>query len=151
MKEIYERYGPALVRKAERMLRRRDDALDIVHGLFVDLLASNAAPPELPYLYRATTNRCLNFLRDKKNRARLLDAAALPSHAVSDEARALSMDALLRFVPSLDEKRAEVFAFHFLDELTQEEIEALTGTSRRTIGKYIQDIRDQMGALWEAS
>src|SRR5687768_13365769 len=34
----YRAYGPALVRKAERMLRNREDATDVVHALFVDLI-----------------------------------------------------------------------------------------------------------------
>ena len=34
----YRAYGPALVRKAERMLRSREDAVDVVHALFVDLI-----------------------------------------------------------------------------------------------------------------
>src|SRR5207302_9340443 len=31
-------FGPALVRKAERMLRSREDAVDVVHALFADLI-----------------------------------------------------------------------------------------------------------------
>src|SRR5580698_6187383 len=77
----YRSFGPALVRKAERVLRSRDDAVDIVHALFVDLIPKWNAEMDLPYLYRAVTNRCLNALRDRATRARLLEregAAAAP-------------------------------------------------------------------------
>src|SRR5262252_5080696 len=70
--EVYRRYGPALLRKAERMLQDRDEAKDIVQGLFLDLLERPDTPGDLPYLYRAVTHRCLNHLRDRRNRGRLL-------------------------------------------------------------------------------
>ena len=69
----YRAYGPALVRKAERILRSREDAIDVVHALFADLLPKWTADVDLPYLYRAVTNRCLNVVRDRGTRARLLE------------------------------------------------------------------------------
>src|SRR6478736_6209275 len=69
----YRAYGPALVRKAERILRSREDAIDVVHGLFVDLIPKWNRDVDLPYLYRAVTNRCLNAVRDRSTRARLLE------------------------------------------------------------------------------
>ena len=78
-----ERYRGALLRKATRVLRNPDDALDVVQGLFVDLLAAQAPDPsvyDLPYLYRAVTNRCLSHLRDEKNRARLLALSEPEGH-----------------------------------------------------------------------
>ena len=79
--EAYARYGPALRRKCERMLGSAPDAEDMVQGLFLDLLRRGEAEQELPYLYRAATNRCLNLLRDRKRRQALLqqqDRARLP-------------------------------------------------------------------------
>ena len=73
--ELYRRYGPALLRKAERMLQDRDEAKDLVQGLFLDLLQRPATPADLPYLYRAITHRCLNHLRDRRNQGRLLSNA----------------------------------------------------------------------------
>src|SRR3954467_8699145 len=70
--EPYRRYGPALLRKAERMLQDRDEAQDVVQGLFLDLLQRSDTPVELPYLYRAVTHRCLNHLRDRRHQIHLL-------------------------------------------------------------------------------
>ena len=58
--EPYRRYAPALLRKAERMLQDRDEAQDLVQGLFLDLMQRPDTPADLPYLYRAVTHRCLN-------------------------------------------------------------------------------------------
>ncbi|NVL68035.1 hypothetical protein HWN74_27275, partial [Escherichia coli] len=54
------------------ILQSRADAQDLVQGLFVDILQKGETP-DFPYLYRAITNRCLSFLRDERNRARILD------------------------------------------------------------------------------
>ena len=72
--DAYERYGRALLRKAERIVGNREDARDILQALFVDLLerGADADANDLAYLYRAVTNRCLNVIRDRNNRARLL-------------------------------------------------------------------------------
>ena len=64
----YRTFGPALIRKAERILRNREDAVDVVHALFVDLLSKPPDAMDLPYLYRAVTNRCLNVVRDRGTR-----------------------------------------------------------------------------------
>src|SRR4051812_40255445 len=71
--DAYTRYGPALVRKARRILRNPDDAMDVVQSLFLDLLEKNQLELDLPYLYRAVTNRCISLLRNGANRARLLE------------------------------------------------------------------------------
>ncbi len=142
--EAYARYGRALVRKAERMLRSKEDARDVVHALFVDLLEERAMPADLPYLYRAVTNRCLRVLRDEKNRARLLavhDESLAPVRTRLDEA-ALSLDLLVKLVAALDDGEAEVLAYRYLDDMTQEEIAEMTGLSRKTIGKRLDAIRD---------
>ena len=91
--EAYRRYGQALVRKATRMLGNPEDARDIVQNLFADLHQRAEPVLDLPYLYRAVTNRCLTFLRDEKNRARLLEANDLtpPSRTLCDE-RAIGLD-----------------------------------------------------------
>ncbi len=55
---MYRRYGPALLRKCERILGNKDDAEDVVQTLFVELLKKRIEETTLPYLYRAATNRC---------------------------------------------------------------------------------------------
>ncbi len=49
--DISLRYGPALVRKAQRLLASRADAQDVAQALFLDLLCSGRSEVELPYLF----------------------------------------------------------------------------------------------------
>ena len=147
--DAYGRYGPALLRKAERILGSRADAQDLVQGLFVDLLAGGA-PLDLPYLYRAITNRCLTFLRDEQNRARLLavhdEALRGPARTRCDE-RVVDLDLLGKLVGALAPETVEILVYRFFDDMTQEEIAAMLGLSRKTIAKRLDDVREAVARL----
>jgi RNA polymerase sigma-70 factor (ECF subfamily) len=150
----YRAYGPALVRKAERILRSREDATDVVHALFVDLIPKWNRDVDLPYLYKAVTNRCLNLLRDRGTRARLLEreqtvAAPVGRVRLDDEVVGLGLIAAL--ADRLDRAHLEVLVARFVDDMTQEEIADHLGVSRKTIGKRLDRIRDEVIALREAA
>ena len=154
--ELYRRYGPALLRKAERMLQSRDEAQDLVHSLFLDLLArppaGAAKGPEidLAYLYRAITNRCLNHLRDRRNQGRLLashDEAVRGIARTRVDDRVVDRQLLASLSGRIDDAAWEVLVYRFVDDLTEDEIAALTGTSRRTVTRQLRRIRDQVRSL----
>lgn len=149
-REAYRAFGPALVRKAERILRSRDDATDVVHGLFVDLISRRASNVDLPYLYRAVTNRCLNFVRDESNRARLLEreaAAVAPRARVRCDDHVIGTELLARLGDRLDDGHLEVLVCRFFDDMTQDEIADALSLSRKTIGKRLARIREEVLAL----
>lgn len=136
----YERYRPALRRKAERMLRSRAMAEDLVQSLFVDLLAERIATFDFPYLYRAVANRCLNVLRDDRRRHELLMRRAESPTFCSQEAEAVvTLDLLLKWARSLAPEVLEAASYVYLDEMTQDEAGLLMGLSRKTIGKYLSE------------
>jgi len=150
----YRTYGPALVRKAERILRSREDAVDVVHALFVDVIPRWNSDVNLPYLYRAVTNRCLNILRDRDTRSRLLEreqTAAAPVARVRLDDSVLGLRLLAGLVDRLDAAHLEVLVCRFVDDMTQDEIAAHLGVSRKTVGKRLDRIRDEVLALREAS
>jgi RNA polymerase sigma-70 factor, ECF subfamily len=148
--EAYERWGMALVRKAERILQSRSDAQDLVHGLFVDLLEKDEMNLELPYLYRAVTNRCLTLLRDEGNRARILAAhdpdARGPARTTCHD-RVVDVDLLAKLVDRLDDEEREILVCRFIDDMTQDEIAELCGLSRKTVGKRLERIKDVVASL----
>ena len=148
--DLYRRYGPALLRKAERMLQDRDEAQDLVQGLFLDLMQRPDTPADLPYLYRAVTHRCLNHLRDRRNQGRLLSNhdEALRGHARTriDE-RVVDRQLLASLAGRIDAQAWEILVYHFVDDMTQDEIAAHLGVSRRTVGKRLERIREAVIAL----
>jgi RNA polymerase sigma-70 factor, ECF subfamily len=146
----YRAYGPALVRKAERILRSREDAIDVVHALFVDLIPRWSRDVDLPYLYRAVTNRCLNVVRDRGTRARLLEreqVVATPVARVRLDDQVIGTGLLAALADRLDDAHLEVLVARFVDDMTQEEIAEHLRLSRKTIGKRLERIRAEVIAL----
>ncbi len=146
----YRTWGPALVRKAERILRSREDAVDVVHALFVDLLPRWSHDVDLPYLYRAVTNRCLNVVRDRGTRARLLEReqqSAAPVARVRLDDQIVGVGLIAALADRLDEGHLQVLVCRFVDDMTQEEIATHLDLSRKTIGKRLDRIRDEVIAL----
>jgi RNA polymerase sigma-70 factor (ECF subfamily) len=142
--EAYRRFAPALIRKGQRLLNNRSDAEDVVQALFVELLSKGETQLDLPYLYRAVTNRCLNFLRDRANRQRLLErqdqALRYPARTRCDE-QVIGLDLTLKLLDRLDGREAAILVYRYFDDLTQDEIAELLDTSRKTVGKDLQRIR----------
>lgn len=132
------------------MLRNREDATDIVHALFVDLIPRWTKDVDLPYLYRAITNRCLNVVRDRGTRARLLEReqqSAAPVARVKLEDQVVGVGLIAALVDRLDQGHLEVLVARFVDDMTQEEIAEHLHLSRKTIGKRLDRIRDEVIAL----
>lgn len=148
--EIYRRYGPALIRKCQRMLQSREEAEDVVQGLFVDMLEKGQTEADLPYLFRAVTNRCLNHLRRGDNRRRLLDQQSdfLRGTVRSRcDDQVIGLDLLIRLADRLDRKCREVLVYRYFDDMSQEEIARLVGASRKTVGKRLKKVHKQVRAL----
>jgi len=151
--EAYERYGRALIRRAARVVGNPDDARDLVQALFVDLYQRDDVPLDLPYLYRAVTNRCLSFLRDESNRARLLERnvmALTPAPRTRCDDRVIGLDLLAKLVRELDDAETEVLTYHYLDDMTQDEIATLLDLSRKTVGKRLERVRQAVRRVAEA-
>jgi RNA polymerase sigma-70 factor (ECF subfamily) len=146
----YERYAPALQRKAERILQNRADAQDVVQTLFVELLQQSDARVDLAYLYRAVTNRCLNMLRDRATRARLLrehEELLRGPVRTSCEERSIDLELLGRLVAELDPEHSEVLICHYFDDMPQAEIAELLAISRKTVGTRLSRIRAVVARL----
>ena len=151
--EAYEKFAPALLRKAERILCNREDAGDVVQSLFAELI-QRGGPLDLPLLYRAVSNRCLNMIRDRKNRERLLareEPALRGAARVRCDEAVIGLDLLLKLSARLDARDMEVLVCRYVDDMGVEEIAAAIGQSRKTVGKRLARIRDQVAALVTAA
>ncbi len=150
----YRAYGPALVRKAERVLRSREDAVDVVHALFADLIPRWNSDVDLPYLYRAVTNRCLNLVRDRGTRARLLEreqTVAAPVGRVRLDDQIVGLSLIAQLTDRLDAAHMEILVARFVDDMTQDEIAEHLKISRKTVGRRLDHIRETVIALREVA
>jgi RNA polymerase sigma-70 factor (ECF subfamily) len=147
--ELYQRYGPALRRKCERMLRNSQDAEDVVQEVFAGIAYRGNERLELSYLYRAVTTRAINLVRDRSRRGSLLErhreVLRPPEPGLVDGV--VSRQMLERLLLQLDPQNAEILIYRYYDDLTQDEISTLTGLSRKTVGKRLAEIRLSLAAL----
>jgi RNA polymerase sigma-70 factor (ECF subfamily) len=101
------------------------------------------------FLYSATTHRCLNLLRNRRTRARLLEARGTTA-APAGEARAGPAEAMAQvrqLLARMPEDLAEVAVHYFVDEMTHDEIAEVIGCSRRKVGVMVERAR---ASAWEA-
>ncbi|MBI3181347.1 MAG: sigma-70 family RNA polymerase sigma factor [Myxococcales bacterium] len=148
LRDLYEEFAPVVHRRALAMLRRDADAWDVVQEVFERMLRSGfnfrrEARP-MTYVYRVTTNVCLNALRGRKVRE---PSASSPEEPAVDQAAAEAADLLAALAGRLSERQLRVAALHFVDGLTQEEIGQVLDLSRKTIGRELEAIRSEAAAL----
>ena len=132
------------------MLQDRDEAQDLVQGLFLDLLQHPDTPADLPYLYRAVTRRCLNHLRDRRNRGRLLsshDETLRGEARTRLDDRLVDRQLLVSLADRIDAEAWEILVYYFVDDMTQDEIGGVIGVSRKTVVRRLQLIRDEARRL----
>ena len=148
---LYERLGGILFRRCAALLGDLDDARDATQDAFVRLLrhADELDDPAsaLPWMYRVSTNVCLDRLR---RRARLRYAAPEDLPDVADplgaEERLVLRDQLRAVMAALDERAQRVFVHLAFDGMTQEEVGAVLGLSRRTVNKIAGRLREVVDA-----
>jgi RNA polymerase sigma-70 factor (ECF subfamily) len=117
-------------------LQNEDDARDVLHDVFLEIYRNGerfeGKSSVTTYLYSMTTHACLNRLRNRRTRTRLLaryhpGPSFVPARS---EGRALAVE-LLTSLPPDD---AALAIYLHCDELTHDEIAALRGCSRRHVG-----------------
>jgi len=138
--ELYSQYGAMVLRRARAMLGDEQSARDATQEIFVRVLGAwsefRADSSPVTWLYRATTNHCLNALRDGARHTAALDQLthAVVGHAAAGLDERLTLRAVLDRVPTA---LREIAVYYYLDQLSHEEIARLTGTSRRTVGNRL--------------
>jgi RNA polymerase sigma-70 factor, ECF subfamily len=144
--ELYGRYGSLVYRRALRMLGDAHAARDVCQEVFLRLLR---CPPDFTqsspvnWLYKVTTNHCLNQIRDEQRRRKLLKThAAYPPEAEPHS----SLSLLLHGFP---EELQEIAVYYFVDEMSQEEIAGLLGISQRTVSNRLAAFRGLAKATWK--
>ncbi len=133
---LYRAHGHPVFRRALRLLQNEDDARDVTHDVFLELQRNgerfDRRSSIATYLYSMTTHACLNWLRNRRTRARVL--AGLPAGPESIPARGEGHALAVELLASLSPEDAELAIYLYGDELTHEEIAALRGCSRRHVG-----------------
>ncbi|MFO0598278.1 MAG: RNA polymerase sigma factor [Myxococcaceae bacterium] len=149
VKVLFAQYGGMVLRRARALLGDEQAARDAAQEVFVQVLRSEEAfrseSSPVTWLYRITTNVCLNQLKLRSRRAEQL--GELPEIAVAPSVdERLSIHAVLARVP---EPLREIATYYYLDQLSHEEIARLCNVSRRTVGNRLVEFHQAASLLTE--
>jgi RNA polymerase sigma-70 factor (ECF subfamily) len=156
---LYRQYGPLVLGRARRLLGNDQAADDALQEVFVrvvrgyDAFRRDASP--VTWLYRITTNYCLNLLRDAARRERrFAEGGRDPELGASGAPRPGTQESLpeqrlavAQIVANVSEDLWEIAVYGYVDCMSHEEIARTMGVSRRTIGNRLKEFQCQAQSL----
>ena len=138
----YPRYAPLVFRRALQLMGSESAATDITQEVFIRAARNigrfdTRAKPST-WLYRITTNLCLNRLRDSGRRRELLaqNAAEVTPGSVPHDVE--KMASMRRLLARADPQQADAAVAVFVDGMTHAEAAEHMEVSRRTVGNLIE-------------
>jgi len=142
----FDKYGPAVYRRARYLLGNHEDAQEATQEIFIRAMKSASSfegrAGEYTWLSRITTNFCLNRIRDQRRRDELLQekVATLPgSFPATPSAEGLLT--MRKLLAEADEECARAAIYVFVDGMSHREAAELLDVSRRTVGNLIEKFR----------
>ena len=152
--ELYERHAPAIYAHCRRLLGSAPAGRDALQESFVRVLQHHRVlgpgDQALRYLYRTSTNVCINLLRQRsvRERAAPLIAAQIMA-AQSHQPIPGDREFVRLLLEQCDETAVAVALMHFVDGMTQVEVAATLGITRRTVYNRIRKIEKLAADLLE--
>lgn len=134
---LYRQYGALVLRRARRILADEQLAQDVCQDVFIQLLRTGNSwevPSRIGWLFRTTTNCCLNLIRGTRRWRTFLRLLPPPPPVTPS----LPAQLLLRGIP---ERLQEIAIFYGLDQMSQEEIALVLGLSQKTVSNRIRELR----------
>jgi RNA polymerase sigma-70 factor (ECF subfamily) len=148
---LYQRYGPMVLRRCQRLLRNEQEALDVAQDVFLQVLRRRERLTERypsSLLYRIATNLCLNRIRDQKRLPSLPGDAVLHQIAIRHELDApLLLDRLFRRHP---ESTRTMAVLHWVDGMTLEQVARETRMSVSGVRKRLRALRGTLEEMKES-
>jgi RNA polymerase sigma-70 factor (ECF subfamily) len=149
LEDVARRHGASILRRSRTILRDSAEAEDAAQEVFVLLLRKGSAyrgdAALTSFLYRVTTNVCLNRLRARRRRHAREQGEMVrtwmdqvPQDA---DARARAMERAEELLGTMSDLEQQIFVLRALDGLSLEEIASVTGRSRKTVAKRLDRIK----------
>ncbi|MDX2011616.1 MAG: RNA polymerase sigma factor [Myxococcaceae bacterium] len=146
--DLYRKFGPAIYSRCRRLLK--DDALaeDATQEVFVRVMRHIEVAPDdaaaLAWIYRISTNFCLNQIRDRSRQAEPTAPDELPEgEGEVLEPKMLDRTLAMQLVERTPEKLRETVVLYYVDGLEQEQVAQTLGISRRTVINRLQEFQER--------
>ena len=152
---LYERYAPAIYAHCRRLLGSAAAGRDALQESFVRVLQHHRVlgpgDQALRYLYRTSTNVCINLLRQRSVRERAAPLIAAQIAAVQNSQPIPGdREFVWLLLDQCDETAVAVALMHLVDGMTQVEVAATLGITRRTVYNRIRRIEQLAASLLDA-
>jgi len=152
VEDLYQRYGPMVVRRCRQLLRDEEQALDAAQDVFVRVLERRdklQADYPSSLLYRMATNLCLNRIRDKKRRGETADDGIIEQIAHwEDTERSASARSMLEKLFGRERESTRTMALlHYVDGMTLEQVAGEVGMSVSGVRKRLRGLRENLREL----
>lgn len=154
--DLYDRYAPVLYQRCHRILKNEEQARDAVQETFAkvirnaDSFREQASP--LTWMYRISTNHCLNQIRNSKSRRGKLETNRediVGPGFTSPDSGSLDQRRVLELLDASDEQTRKVVVHTFFDDCTRKEVAELVGISvptvRKRLNTFLEHARRQLG------
>lgn len=142
----YRGYGAVVFRRCCQILGNTQDGHDASQEVFERCLrrcsALRPGPELLAWLYRVSTNLCLDRLRQRRR-----ELAATRDDELSDlgcigEARLLCRDGVRRLLSAVAPRTREVAIYAYVDGMTHDEIAKVSGMTDRSVRNHLARLRE---------
>lgn len=147
VESLYRRYGDLVLGRCRTLLGSDADAQEACQEIFLRVHRYSAsfrgdASPST-FLFRVTTNHCLNVLRTRRRRPEdSEDDLSFVADVVKDRAEAREL--LDRVLAGQDEKTMQCIVYHLLDGMTHDETGKLVGLSGAAVRKRLAKFRREV-------
>lgn len=138
----FRKYGPMVLRRARIILGNQEDAEDATQEVFLRAIASigrfEQRSEVSTWLYRITTNHCVDLLRSRKVRNAKIGSDAKEEEVLAGGPDVAEVLVLRSLISEADEREARAALYVHVDGMTHEEAAEVLGVSRRTVGNLIE-------------
>lgn len=150
--ELYRRFGPTIYSRCRRLLRDETLAEDATQEVFMRVFRHIEAAPNdqaaLAWIYRISTNFCLNQIRDRSRQAE--PVSELPEQVGEHpEPSMIDRDLALRLLHRSPENLRAAAVLYYVDGMEQTQVAEVLGISRRTVinrlGEFAERARKYAG------
>lgn len=152
IQKLYEKYGSWIFNRARSLLKNEQAAHEAMQDVFLKVLEAKADfrgdSSPWTWLYRITTNHCLNMIRSQKSWRKAMEGVGreqlvLEQTHESGAEVLVNKDWFVKIMEGEDETTQRIIFCYYFDEMTQEEIVDALGISRKTVYKRLKKFMDK--------
>ena len=149
---IIQKYRESLLYHALCIVKDQDEAYDLVQEVFVRAIREtrlfDADFRIKAWLYRVTSNLCLNNVRNKKRRSAILDAAKITDRTEADQVAAIFSDErqteILKAISTLSKEHQQILMLRYYEDLSYNELSDVLQVKLGTVMSRLSRARTKL-------